>query len=289
MTGHVCVVGSANLDLIALAQRLPNPGETVIGHGFVEAAGGKGLNQAVAAARAGATVSFIGAVGNDDAGRALRQVAIDDGINTSGLVTVAGSPTGRALIGVSDDGANLIIVVPGANAAVDRSVVEAAERIISSADVVLGQHEVPDQALETAYRLARQAGATTILNPAPAHPIPASLLGLVDIVVPNEHEYPLLGDVSSVGCLVVTEGEQGCRLVREGQSTRIPSFAVEAVDTVAAGDAFCGALAAALAQGEPLETALLRASAAGALATLTHGAVPSLPDAAAIDWLIARG
>ncbi len=289
MTGHVCVVGSANLDLIALAQRLPNPGETVIGHGFVEAAGGKGLNQAVAAARAGATVSFIGAVGNDDAGRALRQVAIDDGINTSGLVTVAGSPTGRALIGVSDDGANLIIVVPGANAAVDRSVVEAAERIISSADVVLGQHEVPDQALETAFRLARQAGATTILNPAPAHPIPASLLGLVDILVPNEHEYPLLGDVSSVGCLVVTEGEQGCRLVREGQSTRIPAFAVEAVDTVAAGDAFCGALAAALAQGEPLETALLRASAAGALATLTHGAVPSLPDAAAIDWLIARG
>ncbi|MEY4373110.1 MAG: ribokinase [Actinomycetota bacterium] len=289
MTGHVCVVGSANLDLIALAQRLPNPGETVIGHGFVEAAGGKGLNQAVAAARAGATVSFIGAVGNDDAGRALRQVAIDDGINTSGLVTVAGSPTGRALIGVSDDGANLIIVVPGANAAVDRSVVEAAERIISSADVVLGQHEVPDQALETAFRLARQAGATTILNPAPAHPIPASLLGLVDILVPNEHEYPLLGDVSSVGCLVVTEGEQGCRLVREGQSTRIPAFAVEAVDTVAAGDAFCGALAATLAQGEPLETALLRASAAGALATLTHGAVPSLPDAAAIDWLIARG
>lgn len=289
MTGHVCVVGSANLDLIALAQRLPNPGETVNGHGFVEAAGGKGLNQAVAAARAGATVSFIGAVGNDDAGRALRQVAIDDGINTSGLVTVAGSPTGRALIGVSDDGANLIIVVPGANAAVDRSVVEAAERIISSADVVLGQHEVPDQALETAFRLARQAGATTILNPAPAHPIPASLLGLVDILVPNEHEYPLLGDVSSVGCLVVTEGEQGCRLVREGQSTRIPAFSVEAVDTVAAGDAFCGALAAALAQGEPLETALLRASAAGALATLAHGAVPSLPDAAAIDWLIARG
>jgi len=153
----------------------------------------------------------------------------------------------------------------------------------------LGQHEVPDQALETAFRLARQAGATTILNPAPAHPIPASLLGLVDILVPNEHEYPLLGDVSSVGCLVVTEGEQGCRLVREGQSTRIPAFAVEAVDTVAAGDAFCGALAATLAQGEPLETALLRASAAGALATLTHGAVPSLPDAAAIDWLIARG
>lgn len=289
MTGHVCVVGSANLDLIALATRLPSPGETVIGHGFVEAAGGKGLNQAVAAARAGGTVSFIGAVGNDDAGRTLRQVALDDGINTAGLVTVAGTPTGRAVIGVGDDGANLIIVVPGANAAVDRSVVEAAERTISSADVILGQHEVPDEALEAAFRLARQAGATTILNPAPARPIPTSLLDLVDVLVPNEHEYPLLGDVSRVGCLIITEGANGCRVERNGTTVRVPAFAVDAVDTVAAGDAFCGALAAALAAGATMETALVRASAAGALATLSHGAVPSLPEGSAIDWLIARG
>lgn len=289
MGGAVCVVGSANLDLIALTERLPTPGETVIGHGFVEAAGGKGLNQAVAAARAGASVSFIGAVGNDDAGRSLRQVAVDDGINTAGLVTVPGAPTGRAVIGVGDDGANLIIVVPGANASVDPAVVNAAERLIAGARVVLAQHEVPDDAIETAFRLGRSAGATTILNPAPARTISSRVLSLVDILVPNEHEYPLLGDVSKVPCLVITEGDRGCRVVRSGETRRIPAFAVDAVDTVAAGDAFCGALAAALAEGLSLEESLTRASAAGALATLAHGAVPSLPERSAIDWLIARG
>lgn len=289
MAGSVCVVGSANLDLIALAHRLPAPGETVIGHGFVEAAGGKGLNQAVAAARAGASVSLVGAVGNDDAGRALRQVAVDDGINTSCLVTVPGVPTGRAVIGVGDDGANLIIVVPGANARVDRYVVEAAERTVCDAQVVLAQHEVPDDAIEAAFRLGRATGATNILNPAPARAIPASVLRLVDILVPNEHEYPLLGDVDSVPCLIITEGAAGSRVSREGQQWRVPAYSVDAVDTVAAGDAFCGALAAALASGNDLGAALRRASAAGALATLTHGAVPALPDSAAIDWLIARG
>lgn len=289
MSGRVCVVGSANLDLIALAHRLPASGETVIGHGFVEAAGGKGLNQAVAAARAGASVTFVGALGNDDAGRALRQVAVDDGINTSGLVTVPGVPTGRAVIGVGDDGANLIIVVPGANAKVDRSVVEAAQRMLGEAQVVLAQHEVPDDAIEAAFRLGRAAGATNILNPAPARTVPASVLELVDILVPNEHEYPLVGEVGSVPCLIVTEGSAGCRVVQGGREWRVAPFAVDAVDTVAAGDAFCGALAAALAAGMGLDIALQRASAAGALATLTHGAVPSLPEAASIDWLIARG
>ena len=286
--GRVCVVGSANLDLIALTERLPRSGETVIGHGYFEAAGGKGLNQAVAAARAGATVTFVGAVGDDDAGRTLRNVAVTDRIDVHSVRTV-GDPTGRALIGVGDDGANLIIVVPGANGTVDRRAVEASAAAIESCDVLLVQHEIPDDGLLAALRLARAAGRTTVLNPAPARPLATGAADLVDIIVPNEHEYPLIGDVSGIRTLIVTEGERGA-LIRVGaDEIRVPAYSVEAIDTVAAGDAFCGALTAALADGVPLDQAVRRGCAAGALATLVRGAVPSLPYRSAIDDLIARG
>jgi ribokinase len=286
VAGRVCVVGSANLDLVARVTRLPRSGETVSGHDFFEAPGGKGLNQAVAAARAGASVCFVGALGDDAAGSALRQVMLDEHVDISGVTTVE-APTGRALIGVADDGANLIIVVPGANAHVDATVVEGARASVGSAEVVLLQHEIPMEAVRRSLLIAREGGATTILNPAPARVVPPDVLGLVDLLIPNEHEYALLGDVTSVPTVVVTEGEAGSRVIHAGGQRRIAPFPVNAVDTVAAGDAFCGALAAALAAGLDLDAALVRASAAGALATTRSGAVPSMPTAAEIDALVA--
>jgi len=282
-------VGSANLDLVARVSRLPGPGETLTGYDYFEAAGGKGLNQAVGAARAGADVVFVGAVGSDDAGRTLLGVMDSNGVGSAHVLTVAGVPTGRALIGVADDGANLIIVVPGANGRMDASAVRSATAALRGAAVVLVQHEIPEDGVREALALARAAGARTILNPAPARPIPPDVLALVDVLVPNEHEHRLLGDTSAAGTVIVTQGEKGATVIHSTGRWTVPPFEVEAIDTVAAGDAFCGALAAALALGLTLEAALIRASAAGALATTRVGAVPSLPTAREIDALIARG
>lgn len=284
------MVGSANLDLVALAARVPAAGETVLGHGYFEAPGGKGLNQAVAAARAGATVVMVGAVGADEAGRTLRQVADTEGIDTAALHCLPGSPTGRALIAVGDDGENLIVVVPGANALVGAPAVLEAKETIESADVLLVQHEIPDDGIYAALRIARAAGCTTILNPAPARPVRPDILALVDVLVPNEHEYELIARTSDLGAvptLVVTEGASGSRVVRDGIQERIAPFAVDSIDTVAAGDAFCGTLAASLSLGLTLDDALRRASAAGALATTRRGAVPSLPTSSEVAALIA--
>jgi ribokinase len=289
MTGRVCVVGSANLDLIAKSERLPAPGETVEGHSYLEAPGGKGLNQAIAAARAGAIVTFVGAVGDDDAGRTLRSVAVDAGLDTTHLEVTSSLPTGRALIAVGDSGQNLIVVVPGANTRVNGLAVVGATEAIANADVVLVQQEIPDDGIYAALRIAKRAGATTILNPAPARPPAPALLAFADIVVPNEHEVESLGDVSAVKVLVVTEGERGCTVRSPDGSYRVAPFEVDAVDSVASGDAFCGVLAASLSMGEPLALALERASAGGAIAATRHGAVPSLPTAAEIDALISRG
>lgn len=284
------MVGSANLDLVALAARVPSAGETVLGHGYFEAPGGKGLNQAVAAARAGATVVMVGAVGADEAGRTLRQVADTEGIDTAALHVLPGSPTGRALIAVGDDGENLIVVVPGANALVGAPAVLEAKEMIESADVLLLQHEIPDDGIYAALRIARAAGCTTILNPAPARPVRPDILMLVDVLVPNEHEYELIArtcDLGAVPTLVVTEGVSGSRVVRDGIHQRVAPFVVDSIDSVAAGDAFCGTLAASLSLGLTLDDALRRASAAGALATTRRGAVPSLPTSSEVAALIA--
>lgn len=283
------MVGSANLDLVALAARVPSAGETVLGHGYFEAPGGKGLNQAVAAARAGAIVSFVGAVGADSAGHLLQSVVTSEGIDSTHLHTLSGVPTGRALIAVGDDGDNLIVVVPGANALLGSTAVLEAKELIESARVLLVQHEIPDDGIYTALRIAKAAGVLTILNPAPARAVRADTLSLVDVLVPNEHEYEIIAsatDLSSVPTLVVTEGERGARVVGEAGLDRVDPFAVASIDSVAAGDAFCGTLAASLAAGLSLDTSLQRASAAGALATTRHGAVPSLPTSSEVDALI---
>lgn len=290
----VVVVGSANLDLVALTQRLPHPGETVSAHGYFEACGGKGANQAIAAARAGARTAFIGAVGRDAAGGTLRDAFVTDSVDV-GHLSVMDGPTGRALIGVSDDAENLIIVVPGANHALSVADVDAASGMLGSAKVLLMQLEVP---LDVVRRAAELAGDDTIvvLNPAPAAPLPDELLRLVDVITPNEHEVEILGGARAlldrgVGAVVVTEGARGARLVTGAGESRIDPYPVKPVDTTGAGDAFCGTLSARLACGgglAELPTALRAATVAGALATQVQGAVPSLPRWDAIAAALAR-
>jgi ribokinase len=283
----VCVVGSANLDLVATAARLPLPGETVHGTGFAEHPGGKGLNQAVSAARCGASVAFVGAVGGDAAGDALSSVLVAEGIATGFLASVP-QPTGRALIGVSTErGENSIIVVAGANA-----LVVADE--MPQARVVLTQLEVPLATVRTALQLGRERGAMTMLNPAPATELPADLLSLCDVVVPNEHEVELLGGVDhllglGVGNVVVTLGARGAAWHTATTDRPIAPFAVTPVDTTGAGDAFCGALAGRLAAGVGMADALVVASAAGALATTRLGAVPSMATLSEVQALVAAG
>ncbi len=282
----VCVVGSANLDLVATVDRLPGPGETVPGSSFAEYPGGKGLNQAVAAARAGASVAFVGAVGHDGAAATLRAVMADDGIDSS-HVNTSGAATGRALIGVAASGENSIIVIAGANGTVTAHEVPAAR-------VMLTQLEVPLAAVERALTVARAAGAITVLNPAPVQPIDAAILQWCDIVVPNEHEVELLGGVDKLlafgaRAVVVTLGSRGSDLHTADGVVHIDSFSVVPIDTTGAGDTFSGSLCARLAAGDDLPTALRFASAAGALCTTMAGAVPSIPRRAAVEALLSEG
>ena len=285
----VCVVGSANLDLVATTERLPAPGETVLGTGYAEHAGGKGLNQAVAATRAGARCSFVGAVGDDHAGRQLIEVMDGDCVDRSALLTRTGIATGRALIGVSAGGENSIIVVPGANGTVTGAETSASPAL---ARVLLVQLEVPVAAVFAALVAARASAAVTVLNPAPATELPAELLALCDVVIPNEHEAELLGGSARLldlgaSAVVITMGSKGARLCTpDAPDVLVPAFHVNSVDTTAAGDAFCGAFAAAIASGQAMIDALRFAAAAGALATTVAGAVPSLPTLASIEALL---
>jgi ribokinase len=280
----VCVVGSANLDLVAGAARIPAPGETVLGSSYAEHPGGKGLNQAVACARSGARVAFVAAVGSDAAGDRLRAVLADDGIDAARVRTVD-APTGRALIVVDEHGENSIVVVPGANAHVLPPL------DLPGSSVVLCQLEVPVESVVDAFRTARAGGARTILNPAPAAPLSTELLSLCDVIVPNEHEVELLGGVDALlaagcGAVVVTRGGAGVDVHIGSTVLHVPPFPIDPVDTTGAGDAFCGSLAARLSLGAPLADAVRWAAAAGALATTVHGAVPAQPRAEAIEQLV---
>ena len=293
MAFDVVVVGSANLDLVATTARMPGPGETVLGSGFSQHPGGKGLNQAVAAARSGATTALIAAIGDDDAGTLLRSVAEHEGIDTSQMSPVADIPTGRAVIIVDDRAENSIVVIPGANG---RSRFESLPADVASSTVVLAQLEVPLATVTNAFTAARAAGCRTVLNPAPAPDggLPAELLALCDVIVPNEHEVDVLGGVdrlltSGVGTVIVTRGAAGVSVSEQSGGTpwAIDAFDVSPIDTTGAGDSFCGALATQLATRADLRHAVRYAAAAGALATTVAGAVPSIPHAAAVDALMA--
>lgn len=286
---EVVVVGSTNLDLVATVEHLPGPGETVMATSYSEHPGGKGLNQAVAARRAGADTAFITSLGNDAAGSYLHRLIVNESI--AAHVSDHDGPTGRALISVDSEAENSIVVVPGANAFLTLSAVESHRRILERSRVVLSQLEVPIGAVEAALAIAKSGGARTILNPAPAQDLSRTLVSLCDVIMPNQHEVAMLGGISAlldagVGNVVVTLGARGIRVVNRDGEWEIPPYAVRAIDTTGAGDAACGALAAALATGSDIVTAARRASAAGALAATRQGAVPSLPFREEIDALV---
>ena len=300
----VVVVGSANTDHVVQVSRLPSLGETVAGERYFVAPGGKGLNQAVAAARQDASVALIACLGKDDAGDQLAGVLKSEGIHAGGLRRTSQSPTGVALITVADSGANTVVVAPLANAALTAEDIDATAGLIAGARVLLAQLEVPAATVARALRVARDAGVTTVLNPAPAPgPVWGQVIApdLVDVLVPNETEATELSGLAAEdagealaaagrGTVVVTMGARGALVTSQSgaSSWLVPAFEVSSVDGTGAGDAFCGALAAGLAAGEPMATSLRRAAAAGALATTAMGAVPSLPSAEAVGSLLAR-
>jgi ribokinase len=293
-TRKIVVVGSLNMDLVARVARLPRPGETVRGHDFTTAPGGKGANQAVAAGRLaspGVSVAMIGHVGDDTFAAPLRQSLQESGVDTSYVATATG-PTGTAMISVEESGENVIIISAGANGTMTPADMDAAAPVLQSADALLLQFEVPMPVVERAAEIADAAGVRVILNPAPApdHELPDTLLRNVSLLIPNETEAAKLTGTSDVReaaerllgwgvtTVVVTLGEQGVLLAREGEEIKaVPTFPITAVDTTAAGDAFVGALAVGLVEGQPLHSALRFACGAGALAATKHGAQPSLP------------
>ncbi|TLN05733.1 ribokinase, partial [bacterium] len=288
MNKPILVIGSLNMDLVVRVPRHPRLGETLLGGAFQTFPGGKGANQAVAAARLGAPVRMLGRVGADGFGAALLAALQADGVDTTLIQKDPLAASGVALITVSEDGQNTIVVAAGANGRLSAADLLAAEEAFEGTGVVVLQLEIPLPAVEAAARLGQKHGAAVVLNPAPAQPLSDELLGLVDYLVPNQPELGLLSGQADleggsqallqrgVRNLVVTLGEQGARWVSTSGSLEIPAFAVRAVDTVAAGDAFVGAFAAALAEGRPEREALLRANAAGALAVTRAGAQPSL-------------
>lgn len=297
--GRVVVVGSLNVDLVVGASRLPGPGETVTGGDVARHQGGKGGNQAVAAARLGARVTFVGAVGADEFGSSARAALAAEGVGVEHLATVE-RPTGVALIVVDAAGENQIAVAPGANHAVTRETVTVAlaELAVGAGDIVLACRELLPEAVGAALTAARAAGATALLNPAPADGIDAATLALADVLTPNASELRLMAPsedvetgarrVLAVGAerraVVVTLGARGALLVPAGgPTTAIPAAAVQPVDTTGAGDTFNGALAAALAAGLPLADAARRAVAAAGLSTTRPGARGGMPTAAELD------
>lgn len=281
---RVCVVGSVNFDVTFTVDRLPGAGETVLASALASGPGGKGANQAVAAARAGASVQFVGAVGTDPAADTLLAHLTANGVRVSEVMRVPG-PTGTAAIMVDTSAENMIVVAPGANAhlVLDSAAMRA---VVASAEVVLVQLEIPLPTAVAAARIARAGGATVIVNASPPHGGPAmtELAGLTDVVVVNENEaaeWPW-----PAPHLVITRGARGASYVADGRSVDVAALPVEAVDTTGAGDVFAGVLAAGWASG--VDRALRRACAAGALATLVPGAGDCAPVDEAIEDVLAR-
>ncbi len=299
---RVAVVGAFNLDLVFWAERRPRRGESLMGQRFGMFPGGKGFNQAVAAARLGAHVSMIGRLGTDTFAEPFLQTLLKEGINARFVVRDPEEGTGVASPLVEADGSNSIVFVPRANMCLTPSDVEAAAEVLHASDVLLLQLETPIDASLRAAEIARDTGARIILNPAPAVPIPEVLWRACHIIVPNEVEAAMLSErapddphaaaQSLLGrgpqAIVVTLGEQGALLVTPQGEQPFPPHEVEVVDSVAAGDAFCGALAVRLAEGAPLTEAVSFANAAGALAVTVSGASPSMPQRTAVEALLSE-
>lgn len=291
MAGRVVVVGSVNIDLVMAVEHLPALGETVTGGEFTRHHGGKGANQAVAAARLGARTTFVGAVGDDEFGADARIALEAEGVDVGGLVTIAGAASGVATILVDARGDNAIGVSSGANAALTaRHVAEAFDRAaIAAGDVVLVGHEIPTETARTALAMACASGATTIFNPAPAAGLDASILALADVVTPNEQEaIELQRPANSAGALLISLGPAGARLSVGTTSVEIRAPVVAVVDSVGAGDTLNGALAAGLAEGLDLESAARRAVVAASLSVQRAGAREGMPIRTELDVALKR-
>jgi ribokinase len=276
---RITVVGSINLDLVAFCERLPRAGETLTDAELARVPGGKGANQAVAAARLGAEVSFIGCTGSDDFGALARSGLEEAGVDLSGL-QVADEPTGVALILVDAGGENQIVVAPGANRRLAPG-----SFVIGEADAVLCQLEIP---VESVAAAAEQAEGMFCLNAAPALPVPLDVLARADLIVANSFELDTLGSSSLGGLFALTLGAEGALLLEGGQElARARPPTVKAVDGTAAGDAFCACLVVSLLEERGYEESLRRACTAGAIGASRPGAQPSLPTTAEVDALVA--
>ncbi len=301
---RIAVIGSLNMDLVVRAPRIPKPGETIIGADDLRLIpGGKGANQAFASAMLGAEVAMIGSVGDDEFGEQLITSLKKAGVDTHHITRDSDAPTGIAMIVVEEGGQNSIVVSSGANGRVSPPDVSRAEAVIRSANLILLQLEIPLSAVIKAAQVAVNQGIKVILNPAPAQQLPAELLSLTDILIPNETEAAILSgcDVgtddgirqaasgllqSGVKTIIMTRGSQGASLITENEIVHFPAFPIEPVDTTAAGDAFVGSFAVALAEGESFSEAVRYGNAAGALSSTKSGAQPSMPGREDLDKML---
>ncbi|NLK08591.1 MAG: ribokinase [Firmicutes bacterium] len=292
--GHIAVIGSINMDLVAKTSRMPLKGETILGSDFQIVPGGKGANQAVAAARLGGRVRLVGRVGDDLFGRQLLDNLANNHVDSTMVHISEGTPTGSAVIVVDEQGENSIIVVPGANNQISSSDIEAATDVIITAGLVLVQLEIPLQVVETVIKIAGRAEVPVILDPAPMRPIKRNLLTSVDIITPNRVEAQMLAQEDlrnvedakliakklnswGIPVVLVKLGEDGVVVATEQEIRHIPAYSVAVEDTTAAGDAFAGGLAVALSEGQPLYTAIQFANAVGALTVTQLGAQSAIP------------
>ncbi|MFY1663483.1 ribokinase [Pseudomonas sp. Pseu.R1] len=295
MQANVVIVGSLNMDLVTRAPRLPRAGETLAGQSFVTVPGGKGANQAVAAARLGAKVAMIGCVGNDAYGEQLRAALLAEGIDCQAVTAVAGESTGVALIVVDDSSQNAIVIVAGGNGHVAPAVVDRFDALLSQAQVVICQLEIPVETVGHVLKRSRELGKIVILNPAPAvGPLPDDWYPWIDYLIPNESEATALTGLpvdsvttaqaaaatlmkAGVGKVIVTLGEQGALFATQASAQHFAAPKVQAVDTTAAGDTFVGGFAAALAEGKSEAEAIRFGQVAAALSVTRSGAQPSIP------------
>ncbi|WP_414842437.1 ribokinase [Franconibacter pulveris] len=303
--GKLVVLGSINADHILNLDAFPSPGETVTGSHYQVAFGGKGANQAVAAGRSGADIAFIACVGSDDTGARVRQQLVQDKVDVAPVSVIEGESTGVALIFVNGEGENVIAIHAGANAALTPALVEAQHERIAQASALLMQLESPVKSVLAAACIAQQNQTRVILNPAPARKLSDELLALVDIITPNETEAEKLTGIAvkndddaakaaaalhakGIGTVIITLGSRGVWASVNGEGQRVPGFKVKAIDTIAAGDTFNGALLTALLEEKPLAEAIRFAHAAAAIAVTRPGAQPSVPWRKEIDDFLAQ-
>jgi ribokinase len=303
--GNLVVLGSINADHILNLETFPTPGETVTGNQYQVAFGGKGANQAVAAGRSGANIAFIACTGDDDTGERVRKQLASDNIDVAPVSVVEGESTGVALIFVNAEGENVIGIHAGANAALTTERVEAQREIVADAQALLMQLESPVESVLAAAKIAHENHTTVVLNPAPARVLSDELLALVDIITPNETEAEKLTSIrvendddaaraakvlhgKGIGTVIITLGSRGVWASVNGEGRRVPGFKVKAIDTIAAGDTFNGALVTALLEGKGMDDAIRFAHAAAAIAVTRKGAQPSVPWRKEIDEFLSQ-